>query len=1347
MEPFDLLGPLPAPRTTTVLEASAGTGKTFALAGLVTRYLAEGVATLDQMLLITFGRAASQELRERVRGQILHALLALGDPALAGDNAVVAHLVTGTPEQVAQRRQRLRDALAGFDAATIATTHQFCQLVLKSLGVAGDSDSGVELVDSLEELVAEIVDDLYLAHFGQQREDPALSYDAALGLAREVVASAHTELRPADPAPGSDAAVRVQFATAVCAELERRKRRLGILHYDDLLSRLADALEADDAPARARMRRRWSIVMVDEFQDTDPVQWQVIDRAFSGHSTVILIGDPKQAIYAFRGGDIVTYLHAAATAGEQRTLSNNYRSDGPLVEALQAVMRDAQLGDPQIVVRRVAAAHPGHRLAGAPHNDPFRLRVVTRDQCGTRPDRVVPIDRLRSHIPTDMAADIGALLAAGATFCERPLQPGDVAVIVESHRDGHACFEALTAAGIPAVYTGDSDVFGSPAADDWLCLLEAFDQPHRSGLVRAAATTMFFGYSAETLAAEGDLLTDRVTETVRQWADHARDRGVAAVFEAAQLSGMGERVLSWVDGERHMTDLAHLTQVLQETAHREHFGMPALRDWLRTQRDARSGRRGGPAERNRRLDSDAAAVQIMTVWVSKGLQFPVVYLPFAFNRNIQTRDAVMFHDGDKRCLHIGGEHSPDHDAAQRQGRREAAGDDVRLTYVAMTRAQSQVVAWWAPSNDEHNGGLSRLLRGRAPGNPVVPDRCDPQRIDDADAMALLRAWADEGGPVLEESTVAAPADVPLAAPPARLDVRHFHRRIDTSWRRTSYSGLIRAAQETSGVTTEPEVVELDDEVGEVPVYRTVEAGTEMPSPMAAMPKGATFGTLVHAVLETADPFSVDLDGRADGQDRRAFALVARRRRGGRPGRGDGADARHPAGAAGPRRHAARHRAADRLREMEFEFPLAGGDIRGTVPRISLADVGRLLAQHLPADDPLAPYAGRLSSGALAAQSLKGYLTGSLDAVLRIGDRYLVVDYKTNWLGGSVGRADGRRLRAAATHRGDAALRLPAPSAAVLRCPASLSALAVTRLRPAAAPGRCAVPVRARHVRPGHPGDRRAPGRCVQLATTGRAGRGGVGAARRRDGGDVSLEAFGDLFEPADVHVAQRLTALAAEPDEAVALAVAFAVRALRGGSVCVDLRSVQRHIGRPELPWPSPDGWLEAVRASPMLDRQVLRTPLRRRYRVALSRPLLAGGAAGPRRRAGLAVLRARWHRPGPGPTLPGRLGGTAPCRRSRSGAVAHGVDGRARHRQDHHGGAAAGAAGRAGGRGGTSAAAYRAGRADGQGGRAAAGGGPAGGRRARRAGPRPALDALGLDAASTAAAAPGQLVEVPASP
>lgn len=162
-----------------MLEASAGTGKTFALAGLVTRYLAETAATLDEMLLITFNRAASRELRERVRGQIVEAVGALqGDAPPSGE--LVEHLLRGSDAERAQKRSRLRDALANFDAATIATTHEFCGSVLKSLGVAGDNAADVELKESLTDLVTEIVDDRYLANFGRQETDPELTYAEAL---------------------------------------------------------------------------------------------------------------------------------------------------------------------------------------------------------------------------------------------------------------------------------------------------------------------------------------------------------------------------------------------------------------------------------------------------------------------------------------------------------------------------------------------------------------------------------------------------------------------------------------------------------------------------------------------------------------------------------------------------------------------------------------------------------------------------------------------------------------------------------------------------------------------------------------------------------------------------------------------------------------------------------------------------------------------------------------------------------------------------------------------------------------------------------------------------------------
>ena len=238
--------------------------------------------------------------------------------------------------------------------------------------------------------------------------------------------------------------------------------------------------------------------------------------------------------------------------------------------------------------------------------------------------------------------------------------------------------------------------------------------------------------------------------------------------------------------------------------------------------------------------------------------------------------------------------------------------------------------------------------------------------------------------------------LPADEPRTDLDARHFHRSIDAAWRRTSYSGLIRAA-ETTPVSSEPEVIELDDEVAEIP-FTTTAVGADVPSPMADLPMGAKFGTLVHAVLETADPFAADLAAELEAQIGEhavwwpvdvpsadlAAAMVPMHDT--------------PLGPLADGLTLRQIGLTDRMREMDFEFPLAGGDLRATAPQIRLSHVGELLRAHLPKDDPLASYADRLTGAALGGQPLKGYLSGSVDAVLRIGDRYVVVDYKTNWLG-------------------------------------------------------------------------------------------------------------------------------------------------------------------------------------------------------------------------------------------------------------------------------------------------------------------------------------------------------------
>jgi len=1007
-EHFDICGPLPT--GTTLLEASAGTGKTWTIGALVTRYVAEGHALLEQMLVVTFGRAASQELRERVRAQLVEAERALADdPGLPQPppSDLLDLLLDCDDDERQRRHRRVVEALAGFDAATIATTHQFCSMVLGSLGVAGDTDATARLVEDLDDLVGEVVDDLYLRAFAWAEGGPVFSHAEAGSIARRAVNDPQARLEPAEEDASTPTGRRVAFARAVREELGRRKRRLGILSYDDLLSQLADALEDDDAPARARMRQRWRIVLVDEFQDTDPVQWKVLDRAFSGHATMVLIGDPKQAIYAFRGGDVTTYLEAAATATSRRTLGVNWRSDAALVDSLQTMLAGAELGDPRIVVHDVSAHHDGSRLSGTPSVAPLRLRVVRRDQLGKRGTKPLTVGEVRPHVAHDLALDIRRLLGSGAQFEGRPLEPRDVAVIAYRHHDLATAREALHHVGVPAVIAGGGSVFATPAAVEWLELLEALEQPHRSARVRAAALTCFFGHTARELDEQGEDLTEAVSDRLRAWAEVFALRGVAAVLEAATAAGLPARVLAEVGGERRLTDLRHIGEVLHEVALTEHFGLVAMLTWLRGQ--VAEGRAGRGTERTRRLDSDAAAVQLVTIHASKGLQYPVVYLPSLADRNVPKPSMPLFHDAEgRRCVNVAAGGSGWSDHVQRW-RDEEGGEWLRLLYVAITRAQSQVVAWWAPTRNTPASPLQRMLVGRRPGMAAVPAEFD-NRTDD-EVAEFLERWRAAGGPTPEPAVPADAGVDPVRPETPALAVRRFTRSVDVAWRRASYSSLTAvetvATPLAAAVGSEPETEAKDDEeVGAAEVALAPEQASverTVLSPMAGLPVGATFGSLVHAVLEHTDPQAADL--RAEllklidehlvrwpvelDREELADALVA--------------VCDSPLGGlAGTTLREVPLR--DRLREMEFELPLAGGDLADRSRRsddVRLGDLAPLLRRHLPEGDPVRSFADTLADPALGGQSLRGYLTGSVDVVLRLaGPRYLVVDYKTNWLGAS-----------------------------------------------------------------------------------------------------------------------------------------------------------------------------------------------------------------------------------------------------------------------------------------------------------------------------------------------------------
>ncbi len=324
----------------------------------------------------------------------------------------------------------------------------------------------------------------------------------------------------------------------------------------------------------------------------------------------------------------------------------------------------------------------------------------------------------REHVARDVAADVVSLLQSGAeverrsetgeTICYEPARPGHLAVLVRTNKHAAQIRDALDDADVPAVINGAGSVFGTEPARDWLRLLEALERPASAPRARSAALTVFLGWDARRLAgAEDDgRAWEGVHRRLHDWARVLRVRGVAAMLETITLTeGLPARVLAEQEGERRLTDLRHVGQLLHGAAEEEQMGVTALTAWLRS-RIAEADTDTADEERSRRLESDAEAVQVLTIHRSKGLEFPIVYLPFLWEPGYIPRDPrpVFFHDpdaGDARKIDVALE-GPEYDAHRQQNEREQRGEDLRLAYVALTRARHQAIVWWAGSYDSRN---------------------------------------------------------------------------------------------------------------------------------------------------------------------------------------------------------------------------------------------------------------------------------------------------------------------------------------------------------------------------------------------------------------------------------------------------------------------------------------------------------------------------------------------------------------------------------------------------------------------------------------------------------------------
>lgn len=1096
------------PGTRLLVEASAGTGKTWTIAALYLRLVLERRLSPRRVVVATFTNKAADELRERLRDRLrgareLAAAEGLPDPAAAPDLAWLAGRWSDH-EQRADDRRRLEAALGDFDLAPIGTLHRLADRILREQPFAtgaglrtGGNGDGAELRDELARdlqriLVQDATHELSRLAAAMGRVPGARELGRALGslLAPGVVVADddhRADALLADPelparigrvlgrreslfnagavAPralealefvlagtttfgrinlgdtikglgnlASRTGVRkaaagdpdlawleehgLELANAVRevgehrpprafwravgvwarAESRRRLEVRGETSFDALLETVHDALAAEDEalarPLADALHTLWPAALVDEFQDTDPIQYGILDRIWRcgdnrPRGWLAIVGDPKQAIYRFRGGDIETYQRAREASTARLALSTNHRSSAHFVAACNAFFGAgggvlSARGDGSIHYEQVAAARvPGHpsglRIDGVEPRQPLRIRWIADPKLDLKADALV--DRAIEAVADEIAGMLGA---GRCTIAGKPLAPADLAVLVPGNDHVERVLAALAERRVPAVGSRQASVFETDTARDLVLVLQALFEPGEP-VRRAALATSLLGLDWDVvrrIAVEPALAVDGLARLDR-WRDVWQRLGVGAAIRAL-VADIAPRVLAAATGERVLTDLRHLGELL-ELASADHHGPHALLAWLKHQRQVVGGSEADVDARRMRLESDARRVQVMTVHAAKGLEFGVVFLPLAFRHGLNDEwtkaPLVRVSDPDST---VGLLDRPD--AVKARAGQLESDERFRLFYVAVTRAVHVCVIYDAPAPQKMRDIPLSVLVARHRNPPSTGDAAAATTPSPYPSIAGVE-WQQGVPPAasleaLDSVTTARSArPMPLPAPGPRPGRHSFSTLADEPSRPASDAAVMAEAAEDEAIADL--AAALDDPSGEGnefdPIAATAVAASH-PDLVALETIGGTgFGNAVHAMLERrlhGRPIAEQLDlvrrllaeygvdrGRVAVDVGRVAAMLDR-------------TLDVPLWHGGP----SAGQLAARDQRAEFDFLLH-------LPRLRMAALRRTARAHgepdlVPASD----------------LEVAGLLRGKVDLVLRHDGRYRALDWKTNRLG-------------------------------------------------------------------------------------------------------------------------------------------------------------------------------------------------------------------------------------------------------------------------------------------------------------------------------------------------------------
>ncbi|EHK4785347.1 exodeoxyribonuclease V subunit beta [Vibrio parahaemolyticus] len=1110
-----------------LIEASAGTGKTFTIAGLYLRLLlGHGSAetrhrvplTVDQILVVTFTEAATAELRDRIRARIHDARIAF---ARGQSSDPVIQPLLNEFDDHKQAAEILLQAERQMDEAAVYTIHGFCQRMLTQNAFESGSRFNNEFVTDESHLKAQVVADYWRRNFyplpftlaGEIRQlwsSPSAllsnisNYLTGAPLSLSVpamkgsLADLHTEnLKKIDELKAqwresqddfltliSDSDINKRsytkkslptwleavnawaatettgydypdklekFAQNVLLEktpkgsapqhavfeaietflanpislkapllahaiehcrvmLANAKNQKQWLSFDDLLTQLSASIDTDESELlAARIRTLYPVAMIDEFQDTDPLQYSIFSRIYLNNPEcgLFMIGDPKQAIYGFRGADIFTYIKARNQVSAHYTLGTNWRSSADMVQAVNQVFAlpdspfiyDSDI--PFLPVKYSPNAEKRIWTMGGQKQPALTYWLQEAD------DKPLPKGEYLTRMAEATASQIQTILtqAQQGQAClvngekQKAVQAGDIAVLVRTGSEGRMIKQALADQGIASVYLSNRDsVFTSSVAQDLQRLLQAVLTPENDRALRASLASELFALDAASLDAlnNDEIVWENAVNEFKEYRKLWVQRGVLPMLRAViSKRHIAERLLEegassqGENGERVLTDLMHIGELLQQASNELDSDHGLLRWLAQSISDAENGL-GGSDDQIQRLESERNLVQIVTIHKSKGLEYDLVFLPFVFSYREASEAKYYDAANDRTVLDITG-----NDASMKQADKERLAEDLRLIYVALTRAVYACFIGASPlrngrSTKEptgvHRSAIGYLIQNGQEGGINDLHQGLTQQQDELDCVVVA-----DPPQQLEQKYVAPQEEI------YDLSAKELQNPIDRNWRITSYSGLVKQGSHRVEHDATIEITGFDIDSSE----EQDEADLVEPErSIFTFPRGARPGTFLHSLFEeieftqpaTTEENTQIILGLMESEqlDEEWLPILQQL-----------IDTVLATPLDGKSLLLNQKAPSQRLVEMEFLLP---------IEVLSAPALNRVIQRH----DPLSAKAGDLGF-----QTVQGMLKGFIDLVFEHQGKYYVLDWKSNHLGDDVTHYHGEALKSAmADHRYD-----------------------------------------------------------------------------------------------------------------------------------------------------------------------------------------------------------------------------------------------------------------------------------------------------------------------------------------